>query len=326
MTAQVEATLHYAPPPVLIENVFEHPEEVIAILERNAPYTPLGGWYNPNADMDAATSAMWFQQDWVHADYEAPGSELFLQCPRYFEVARAYYDAEVIVPHSVYVNVMAGLAEHGPAHTDNPKFRGRERKNTPMWLLRTMLWSGLFERWEIVQATAIWWLSDVEEGGLAYWADGPDHPPHRHVGKMANTALIGDNHRMFHQVERVGPFDQGTRRVTPRAELARATDGSGEWVVTDRGAEVFRAPLDQFRVSVLWKADVYPSEAERARVADDQLSLDDVARVFDEDLRSRGEHLRLDLDRLEDPALATEFGAVYPEAIPVGAGRTIYES
>ena len=55
--------------------------------------------------------------------------------------------------------------------------------------------------------------------GLLYWPDGPDKPPQEHVGKMANTALIGDNHGMFHQV---GPFDQGTRLVTPRAELARA--------------------------------------------------------------------------------------------------------
>ena len=205
MTAQLETAIHYAPPPVLIDDVIASPDTVLELLERHAPYTPIGGWYSPNADMDAATSAMWFQQDWVHADYQAEGSELFLQCEKYFDVSRAFYDAEVILPHSVYVNIMAGLAEHGPAHTDNPKFRGRERKNTPMWLLRKMLWSGLFTRWEIVQATAIWWLNDVEEGGLSYWADGPDHPPHRHVGNMANTALVGDNHRMFHQVERVGP-------------------------------------------------------------------------------------------------------------------------
>ena len=58
------------------------------------PYTPLGGWYNPNADPDAATSAMWFQEDWVHADYRAPGSDLFLQCERYFDVTRAFYDTQ----------------------------------------------------------------------------------------------------------------------------------------------------------------------------------------------------------------------------------------
>jgi hypothetical protein len=194
-----------------------------------------------------------------------------------------------------------------------------------MWLLRSMLWSGLFTRWEIVQSTAIWWLNDVEEGGLAYWAEGPDKPPHRHVGNMANTALIGDNHRMFHQVERVGPFGGGTRRVTPRAELAPAGDGSNAWAVRDRGREVFRAPLSDFRVSVLWKADVYASEEERREVARDQLSIEDVARIFDADFAERDEKLRFDLERLEDPAFAAAVAAVYPEARPVGAGTTIYD-
>lgn len=319
--------MHYAPPPILIRDVFDAPDldRVRGLLAENAPYTPLGGWYRPDADPDAATAAMWFQQDWVHADFHAPGSDLFLQCERYFEVSRAFYDAEVILPHSVYVNAMIGLAEHGPAHTDNPKFRGRARENTPMWLLRSMLWSGLFTRWEIVQSTAIWWLNDVEEGGLAYWPQGPDVPPSHHVGAMANTALVGDNHRMFHQVERVGPFDGGTRRVTPRAELAPVPGGSGDWAVTDRGQEVFRAPLDDYRVSVLWKADVYESEASRREVESDRLSLDDVARVFDADLAARGETLRFDLERLEDPSFAERVAAVYPEARPVGAGRSIYD-
>ena len=317
--------LHYAPPPVLIQGVIEDLDRVYTLLSDCAPYTPLGGWYAPGADPDAATSALWFQQDWVHADYRAPGSDLFLQCERYFDVTRDYYDAEVVLPHSVYVNMMAGLAECGPAHTDNPKFRGRERKNTPMWLLRAMLWSGLFTRWEIVQSTAIWWLNDVEEGGLRYWADGPYASPHRHVGQMANTALVGDNHRMFHQVERVGPFDQGTRRVTPRAELAPLAGDETVWAVHDRGEEVFRAPLADYRVSVLWKADVYESEAQRQDVADDQLSIDDVARIFDEDLAKRGEAVRFDLERLEDPSFAAEVQAVYPEARPIEAGRTIYD-
>ncbi|MEZ4281139.1 MAG: hypothetical protein R3F21_16180 [Myxococcota bacterium] len=320
------AEMHYAAPPILIHDVIDDLDRVRALLVENAPYTPLGGWYSPNANPDAATSALWFQQDWVHADHRAPGSDLFLQCPRYFEASRTFYDAEVILPHSLYVNVMAGLEEHGPAHTDNPKFRGRERKNTPMWLLRSMLWSGLFIRWEIVQSTAIWWLNDVEEGGLAYWAEGPDEPPRRHFGRMANTALIGDNHRMFHQVEPVGPFGGGTRRVTPRAQLAPAADDPKAWTVQDRGREVFRAPLSDLRVSVLWKADVYGSEAERREVERDRLSLEDVARIFDADFAVRGEKLRFDLERLEDPAFAAQVAAVYPEARPIGAGKTIYDA
>ena len=269
---------------------------------------------------------MWFQADWVHDDFVLPGSEAL---PAEREVLRR---DPLLFGHgggrtaSVYVNVMANLCESGPAHTDNPKFRGRERKNTPMWLLRVMFWSGLFERWAIPQATAIYWLDDVAEGGgLAYWADGPEKPPHRHVGAMANTALVGDNHHMFHQVEPVGPFAGGSRRVTARAEAAPAADGSGDWVVRDRGREVFRAPLAGFRVSVLWKADVYPSAQERSRLSDDTLSLERVAEIFDRDLVTRGETLRVDLARLDDPALRAALSARYPEPRPFGAGPSIYD-
>ena len=317
--------VYNAQPPVLLRDVIEDVRDVVALLERNAPYTPLGGWYRPGADEDVATSAMWFQKDWVHADLAVEGSDLFQQNDRYHEAARQFCNAEVILPHSLYVNMMVGIDRAGPAHTDNPKFRGRERKNTPMWLLRTMLWSELFRRWEIVQATSIWWLNDVDEGGLLYWDDGPDEPPHRHVGAMANTALLGDNHHMFHQVERVGPFDQGTRLVTQRAELAPADDDSEDWAVVDRGTEVFRAPLDRYRVSVLWKADVYATEEERRAVSDDTLSFEEIARVFDRDLARRGEKLRFDLEQLEDLAFQEALAASYPEARPVGAEPSIFD-
>jgi hypothetical protein len=315
-----------AGPPILLRDVIEDPAQVVALLARNAPYLPLGGWFRPGVDEEAAASPMWFQKDWVHAALAVEGSELFHRNERYLEAARRYCRAGLILPHSVYVNLMVGIDLCGPAHTDNPKFRGRERANTPMWLLRTMLWSELFTRWEIVQATAIWWLNDVEEGGLLYWADGPNKPPHRHAGAMVNTALLGDNHHMFHQVERVGPFDQGTRLVTPRAQLAPAADASGAWAVIDRGVEVFRAPLERYRVSVLWKADAYESEEEYRAVADDTLTLEHVARVFDRDLKARGAKIRFDLERLADPAFQRALQAHYPEAIPVGAGRSIFDA
>jgi len=182
----------------------------------------------------------------------------------------------------------------------------------------------LFNRYEILQATAIWWMNDVEGGGLFYWANGPDCPPEEHVGAMANTALIGDNHGMFHQVGPIGPFDQGTRRVTPRAELAPAADGTGDWAVVDHGDLVYRAPLDKFRVSVLWKADVYKTAAERDQRSADKLSIEDVADTFNDDLAQKGSSIRFDLARLEDLSLKAELATVYPEATPVDAVRSAF--
>ncbi len=313
-------------PPILLRDVIEDVGDVVRLLERNAPYTPLGGWYRPDAELDTPNSPMWFQNDWVHADLRVEGAELFLFHERVTQAAREFYDAEVVVPHSVYVNVMAALARSGPAHTDNPRFQGRDRSNTPMWLLRAMLWSGLFERWTIAQATSIWWMNDVEGGGLLYWADGPEKPPREHVGDMANTALVGDNHGMFHQVGPVGPFDQGTRLVTPRAALAPAADGSGDWAVTDRGAVQYRAPLASYRVSVLWKADVYRDADEQRRQTADPLSIEDVVRIFDRDLEARGADVRLDPDRIEDLGLIASVNAVYPEAVPVDRAPSFFDA
>jgi len=318
--------IRYSNPPVLLRDVIDDVGEVVRLLERAAPYTPLGGWYRPDAELDVPSCALWFQNDWVHADLQVEGSELFLYHERVLQAARDFYGAQVILPHSVYVNLMTALERSGPAHTDNPRFHGRNRSNTPMWLLRAMLWSGLFDRDAIVQATSIWWMNDVEGGGLLYWPDGPDEPPREHVGDMANTALVGDNHGMFHQVGPVGPFGGGTRLVTPRAELAPAADGSGEWAVTDRGEVCHRAPLDQYRVSVLWKADVYRDEAEQRAKTAETLSIPDVARIFDRDLEKRGAGVRFDLDRIEDPGLIAAVNAVYPEAVPVGRAPSIFDA
>ena len=152
---------HYAAPPLLLENVIDDLDAVTALFERNAPYTPLGGWFRPDNESGEALSAMWFQNDWVHEDFAVDGADLFFRHEEFIRAAKAFYNAEVVVPHTIYVNLMAAIAEGGPAHTDNPVFRGRSRKNTPMMLLRTMLWSGLFKHWVIDQATAIWWLNDV---------------------------------------------------------------------------------------------------------------------------------------------------------------------
>ncbi len=316
---------HVANPPILLESVFDDVAPVVDMLYRNAPYRPLGGWFRPDSGEGAALSPMWFQQDWVHAGQQVDGAERFINHDRMLDAARSFYDAELVLPHTLYVNLFCAIAECGPAHTDNPVFRGRDRTNTPMLLLRVMYWSGLFEPWEITQATSIWWLNDVPGGGgLRYWPDGPDAPPQRHVGNMANTALVGDNHGMFHQVEAVPPHDDGTVLVNAEAELAPVGDGDA-WAVTYRGEEQFRSEFAGWRVSVLMKADVYADAAEKQRVDADLLSLDEVARVFNADLAQKGADLRVDAAALGDPALPGQLSVFYPEPVPVQAGRSFFD-
>jgi hypothetical protein len=85
--------MRHSDPPLLLREVIDDVGDVVRLLERNAPYTPLGGWYRPGADLDAPTSPMWFQNDWVHADLRVDGSELFLFHPRVTHAARYFYDA-----------------------------------------------------------------------------------------------------------------------------------------------------------------------------------------------------------------------------------------
>jgi hypothetical protein len=125
---------------------------------------------------------------------------------------------------------------------------------------------------------------------------------------------------MFHQVGPVGPFDKGTVRVTPSAELAPVGTGTGDWAVIDDGELVCHAPLQSFRVSVLWKADVYKTAAERTERLANRLSMQQVADIFNDDLAKRETPVRFDLARVDDVSLLkAELASVYPEATPVGA-------
>jgi hypothetical protein len=141
---------------------------------------------------------------------------------------------------------------------------------------------------------------------------------------MANTALIGDNHGMFHQVAPIGPFDGGTRLITPSATLAPAAGGTGDWVVTDHGEVQLRTPLDNIRVSVLWKADVFTTAAERAQRCAHTLSMQDVSDRFNDDLARKGSPVRFDLALVDDPRLKAALAGVYPEATPVAAMRSVF--
>lgn len=58
----------------------------------------------------------------------------------------------------------------------------------------------------------------------------------------------------------------------------------------------------------------------------DTLSIADVARTFDHDLEEKGAEVRFDLDRIEDPGLIAAVNAVYPEAVPVGKARSIFDA
>ena len=64
--------------------------------------------------------------------------------------------------------------------------------------------SRLFEKERVEIATAVAWFYRGKDGGFTYWPDGPDRPPRVHEGDLFNTAIMGDNDRMYHRVRPVG--------------------------------------------------------------------------------------------------------------------------
>ena len=77
-------------------------------------------------------------------------------------------------------------------------------------------------------------------------------------------------------------------------------------------------------MSVLWKADVYKTAADRVERAANPLSMQDVADTFNDDLARQGSAIRFDLARIDDLTLKAAFAGVYPEATPVGALPSVF--
>ena len=287
------------------------------LLEAQAPYTPLGGWFSPGADPHARTRPMWFQNDWVHDTFAAEGSEMFLHHAGYIEAPRQFYDAEVVEPTSVYVNLMVAIADGGPAHTDNPRFHGRDRTNTPMWLLRAMLWSGLFDRLRD-RAGHRDLVDERRRGWRALLLAGRSRPPpDEHVGAMANTALIGDNHGMFHQVGPIGPFDERHPGHAERRTRAGRRRRTGDWAVTDHG-EVHTGRRSTPSGSACCGRPTSTRPRASAPRAADTLSLQDVADDVQRRPRPPGHRGALRPGRFDDLTMKAAIATVYPEAVPVG--------
>lgn len=284
--------------PVVLDRALPDPSLVRTLVERGGPYWTVqrylanlselaslseAGKRAPDAPMMIAP---WFRGDWAYGEPKVPGVERILDEPGFRDAARALFDAEVVVPHQVYVNLNVPMPQLDPGHVDVPTFRGVDRSDTPIWLLAIMLKSGLFERWYVPTATAVAWYYEGTGGGFRYWPDGPASPP---IDRpcVSNSAIVGDNDRMFHAVLAVGDAPTFVRGTT-LATTMLVEDGRAR--IVDEGCELASFPFEAIRISVSWKAFCYPSgEAyERHRTREDALTHADVERILLEDLAARG--------------------------------------
>ena len=296
--------------PVIIPEVLDDPEVVRRLVADQGPYWPVQR-YMANAAEYAALSgnaeeqqviAPVFRGDWaVDGSCLAPVEEL-LHLPAFCDGARRLFDAELVRPQTIYVNLTWQLPfAQGAGHTDIPAFRGVDRTRHPVTFLTLMGASGLFEEERVKVATAVSWFYRGQAGGFEYWPDGPDSPSVIHEGAIDNTAVVGDNDFMWHRVRPTGRPEDGMVTLELDSELRREQDDT--WRITTGEQTVATLPSDRLRISLSWKALVFDSDEDRRRYDEhtDDLDIDDVVERFRTDLGARGVEVAIPRDPERDP-------------------------
>lgn len=310
---------------VRVQPAFDDPAAVRAAVESAGPFWPLSRYAGNDAELAAigGSKAQSFTPPWFRQDFAFGGEVLvdgaapILHNGRFVAAAHDVYGASAVVrPTTVYVNVMGPTPFPFTPHLDVPAFRGVTRADYPIWLLKTMKSSVLFEPWRVWIATAVSWFYDGPGGDFHYWPEGPDGPAAVERAPFDNVAVVADNEATFHGV---GPLGRRDDRLpldlTPESRLVR---GDGGWDVEHDGAVVIRYPDEVVRITVSWKAEVF-ADADAAARADadrDALDLDMVVDRFVDDLRARG----VDVSRPDDPVRDQEWiatlASVYQDRAP----------
>jgi hypothetical protein len=249
-----------------------------------------------------------FRGDWAYDTPTVEGvSELF-EHPEFVAAGQHMFGSELVRPFSLYCNLTWQLPfDQGSGHTDIPEFRGISRTDYPTWVLSMMGGSRLFEEERVNIVTVVAWFYQGKDGGFTYWPEGPGAPPKVHEGTTFNTAIAGDNDRMYHRVRPTGNPDQGLLGgMTLDTRLARLD--SGEWGIDDSGEIRTRFPFEDLRISISWKARVFKDDADEARYLDhsNDIAIDEVFDRFYGDLAGQG----VSFERPDDPLADQDFIAL----------------
>lgn len=314
-------------PPILLDPAVPDPELIEDLLHRHQPYWPVQRYMVNRAEYATLSGsgtgadpagevpvAPVFRGDWADRNRVLDGVEPLLGDPGFVEGARALFGAEIVRPHTVYVNLTWQLPfPQGRGHVDIPAFRGFDRSTVPVTFLTIMGLSGLFEDERVKVATAVAWFHHGPDGGFEYWPDGAGAASVVHEGAIHNTAVVGDNDFMWHRVRPLGDPADGMVTLDLGAEL-HGLDQDRWRIVASDGSEVAAFGRDRLRVSLSWKADVFGDDAERRRHDEhvDDLDLDRVLQRLSDDLARRGLDPSIPSDTpLRDPEFVARLQAAY---------------
>jgi hypothetical protein len=224
--------------------------------------------------------------------------------PRFLDLVRDYWGARYAEPDSMLFNIQGPCTGGGSPHVDATRFRGLTLENTPVWLMNTMVKTGLFKRWQARKAQVIaWYYKGRIGGGFTYWPDGPHEQPKQIHAPMWGRAAVVENEMMFHTAESCGPASQRMPEGLAFHSLMEPDpDSEGGWRITTDGEVIQRIPEQEFRFLVHWGANLYMDfdELETALDHTDDLTHEKVFDILLEDLSKRGVPFEPPSDPLAD--------------------------
>jgi len=151
-----------------------------------------------------------------------------------------------------------------------------------------------------------------KDGGFEYLPDGPGAPSKIHEGDIFNTAVMGDNDRMFHRVRPVGRPEDG---LLPNMTLDTRLEhlGGDDWRIADDEATRASFSYDSLRISVSWKAQVFRDRDEQTLVDEHRgdMAFQAVLDRFYGDLEARGIAFEHPGDPLRDEGFVDLLSGVY---------------
>jgi hypothetical protein len=307
--------------PVRLDKVVDDRDALWRLIDAHAPYWPVQRYFANSAEYAAMSGsdeptkmivAPVFRGNWAFDGDVLEGVQPLLDSERFSAAAKQVFDAEIVRPTTVYVNLTWQLPfPQGAGHTDVPAFRGFDRTTYPITFLTIMGLSGLFEAERVKVATGVSWFYRGSDGGFEYWPDGPDRPSLLHEGGIDNTAIVADNDFMWHRVRPTGRLADGMVTMSRDAELVRR-DGDG-WAIVDDGADLATFTTDRLRVSLSWKGIAFTDDEDRRRHDErlDDIDLHEVLRRFTADFEARGERLDVPADPVSDPAFVRTLRDAY---------------
>jgi len=296
--------------PVLLETAFDDPDAVFDLIDARSPYTPI---YSAEGYEKAGGTEPWFRDHWYRAGHAlVHEARPFLENPRFAEATRQAFDAEVVRPRAIYLNISAPM-QAGRPHLDICRYRGIDDAY-PLWLQVALHHSMLFMPWTVLQSTALTWFYRGQGGGYQYWPDGPDKPSQTVSSPLWNTALVTDNDFMFHRAEGVGPREAWIAPGELKGDVTINRQSDGDWRIDDRSGPRFTFAPEDLRFFVIWKALVFRTPADAAAYDNhtDDLTPEQVWATFARDFRERGERLDIPADPLRDAGFREQILAAYP--------------